>query len=64
LQYHIDALQAVEGVVIAEIELCQTKYGLLPFTNVNTSVVPDAGYLRFANDADLEIEFIAQSPIK
>jgi len=64
LQYHIDALQAVEGVVIAEIDLCQTKYGLLPFTNVNTSVVPDAGYLRFADDADLEIEFIAQSPIK
>lgn len=63
-QYHIDALQAVEGVVIAEVDLVQTKYGDLPFTSVNTKVTPDAGYLRFVDDADLEIERIPQSPIR
>lgn len=64
LQYHIDALQAVEGVTIAEIDLAQTKYGLLPFANVNVQTTPDAGYLRFTDDADLQITYTAQSPIK
>lgn len=63
-QYHIDDVQLVEGVVIAEVELCQTKYGSLPFTSVNTKITPDSGYLRFADDADLEIIRIPQSPIR
>lgn len=63
-QYHIDELQKVEGVTIAEVDLVQTKYGLLPFADVSTKITPDAGYLRFANDADLEIVYIPQSPIK
>ena len=63
-QFHIDAVQAVEGIVIAEVDLVQTKYGALPFTSVITKVTPDAGYLRFADGADLEIERIPQSPIR
>jgi hypothetical protein len=64
LQYHEDFLQAVPGVVIAEISECQTSYGLLPYTSVNVKTTPDAGYLRFYDDADLEITFIAQTPIR
>lgn len=64
VQYHIDELQSVEGVVIAEVNDCQTKYGLLPFTAVNVKLTPDAGYLRFDDDADLEIVRIPQSPIR
>lgn len=63
-QYHIDAVQAVEGVVTCELDLCQSKYGLLPFSNVNALFTPDAGYLRFADDEDLIITYIAQSAIK
>ncbi|RXK57577.1 nucleotidyltransferase [Lacibacter luteus] len=63
LQYHIDALQQVEGITIPIIDLAQTKYGLLPFTNVNVKTTPDSGYLRFADDADLNITYIAQTPI-
>lgn len=63
-QFHIDAVQAVEGVVTCELDLCQSKYGLLPFSNVDALFTPDSGYLRFATDPDLEIEYIAQSAIK
>lgn len=62
-QYHIDAVQAVEGVVIAEVTEVATKYGARPFTSVNVKMTPDAGYLRFADD-DLVITYIPQSPIK
>lgn len=63
-QYHIDYVQAVEGIVIAEVDQVQTQYGILPFTAVSTKVTPDSGYLRFADDADLEIIRIPQSPIR
>jgi len=64
LEYHTDAVQLVPGVVIPVINECSTKYGLLPYTNVNVKVTPDAGYLRFVDDADLEIIYIPQAPIK
>lgn len=64
LQYHTDEVQLVEGVVIAEITECQTKYGLLPFTAVNVKTTPDAGYLRFIDDTYLEITYLPQTPIR
>lgn len=64
VQYHIDYLQAVPGVVIFEIDTCEVKYGERPFEPVHTLYTPDAGYLRYENDAALTIEFIPQSPIR
>lgn len=64
VQYHIDHVQQVEGVVIAEVNQCQTQFGSLPFTAVNVKLTPDAGYMRFDENTDLEIVYIPQSPIK
>lgn len=63
-QYHTDEVQAVPGVVIAELDECEVKYGARPYEQVQTKYTPDAGYLRFASDDDLVIEFIPLSPIK
>lgn len=62
--YHIDAVQAVDGVVIPAITEVQVKYGLLPFTTVNTEYLPDAGYLRFYDEEDLIINYIPHSEIR
>jgi hypothetical protein len=64
LQYHTDEVQLTEGVVIAEITECLTKYGLLPFTGVNVKTTPDAGYLRFIDDTYLVITYLPQTPIR
>ncbi len=56
IQKLVDAIQAVEGVSDLNVDSVQTKYGALPFTAVNISVIPDAGYLRI-EDADLTIVF-------
>lgn len=52
VQKYVDAIQAVEGVEDLNVDEIQTKYGILNFSTVNISVIPDAGYLRI-NDADL-----------
>lgn len=62
--YHIDAVEAVKGVVIPVLKSCEVQYGSLPFTGVGDKYTPDAGYLRFDSDADLTVTFVAQSPIK
>ncbi len=54
IQKMVDAIQAVEGVSDLNVDSVQTKYGALPYTAVNISVIPDAGYLRI-QDADLTI---------
>lgn len=60
IQKMVDAIQSVEGVNDLNVDQCQTRYGALPFASVNISVIPDAGYLRIANDTtDLLITFIA-----
>jgi hypothetical protein len=64
LQYHIDFVQIVEGVVIAHIQSCSASYGLLPLNGVNVLYQPDAGYLRFENDSFLTINYIPQSAIQ
>lgn len=58
VQKLIDAIQNVEGVIDVAITAVQTKYGLLPFTTVNISVIPDSGYLRM-EDANLSITYQA-----
>lgn len=58
----VDALQAVDGVVIPTINSCQATYELLPLQNIITEYRPDAGYLNIA-DADLTITYTAHEPI-
>lgn len=55
--FHVDAVQAVQGVQDAVIESCQARYGSIAFANVNDEYLPDGGYLRFANANDLNIVF-------
>lgn len=57
VQKLVDTLQAVEGVVDLSVLAVQTQYGALPFTTVNISVIPDAGYLRI-DDANLTINYL------
>jgi hypothetical protein len=63
-EYHEDYVSLIDGVVIAKQTTCQAQYGLLPFTQIGDKYTPDAGYMRFDSDDDLDITFIAQSPIK
>lgn len=58
VQKLVDVIQAVEGVNDLNVDSVQTKYGALLFTAVDISVIPDAGYLRIA-DEDLTITYIA-----
>ena len=58
VQKLVDTIQAVEGVVDLSVDQVQTKYGLLLFSTVNISVIPDAGYLRIA-DGDVFITYTA-----
>jgi len=58
VQKLVDAIQAVEGVNDLNVDQVQTKYGALNFSSVNIWVIPDAGYLRIADD-DLLITYIA-----
>lgn len=62
--YHIDAVQKVQGVVIPQLMECEATFGSQPFTAINDMYTPDAGYLRFATDDDLVIEFIPQNAIQ
>lgn len=64
LAYLIDAIQLVDGVVIPHIVSCEATYGELPFTAVDVKYLPDSGYLRFENNEDLVLEFIAQGQLK
>lgn len=56
-----DNQQKIEGVKIFHIKQASARYGALPFTNFDVKYVPDAGYLRFETDADLQINFIPYS---
>ena len=41
----IAAVQAVEGVIIGEVDYCAARYGSLPFTPIVAAYTADAGYL-------------------
>jgi hypothetical protein len=58
VQKLVDVIQAVEGVNDLHVDQVQSKYGALAFTSIDISVIPDAGYLRIA-DEDLTINYIA-----
>jgi hypothetical protein len=64
LQYQMEAVKSVSGVVICKVTGCQTQYGNLPYTNVDVMYTPDAGYLRFGSASNLTIQFIPQAPLQ
>jgi len=59
----VDEIQKAQGVDIAEIQSCETKYGTNNYTIVQGKVIPNAGYLNIApNDEQsqgLIINYIA-----
>jgi hypothetical protein len=59
----VNELQKIDGVIIPHIVSCQAKYGALPYQDASIEYLPDGGYLRFADPADLTLEFIAHEPI-
>ena len=64
LNSYIAALQAVDGVVIAEVDEAQATYGTgLPFYDINPQYRPDAGYMAIDLNADLTINFYAYGTI-
>lgn len=62
LNYLVDALQAVEGVIIPDLQECYYKYGGMDFKPVNVQYLPYSGYF-VAEDNDLYITYTPQSPI-
>ena len=61
LQNLVDVLQLVDGVEVIDIKEMQATYGALPYTAFRVQYIPDAGYLRIYNDADLKLTFIPYS---
>jgi hypothetical protein len=61
-EYLQNAIAATAGVTIAQINSAASKYAEFDWAVIATMVTPDSGYLRIA-DADLQINYIAQSPI-
>lgn len=60
----VDSMQAVDGVADPRIVSAQTKYALLPFTEVIDERIPDAGYLKiYDENTDLLIQWIAKSGV-
>lgn len=64
IEYLVDALQKVDGVVIPHVVNAYAKYGDLDYSLIEVSYNPDAGYLKLASDSDLVIEFIPQTKIQ
>ncbi|HMO63290.1 MAG TPA: hypothetical protein PKC39_14490 [Ferruginibacter sp.] len=60
---HIDWVQAVPGVVIPELLECSANYGATEYVPITTIYNPDGGWIEFANENDLEIEFVAYNAI-
>ena len=58
--HHVDALQAVEGVIVPEFRLCQTRRDDDPsFANVDVFYDPYSGFLKFYDEeTDLVLNFI------
>lgn len=61
LQNLVDVLQKVDGVQVIDVKEAQAKYGALAYTAFRVQYIPDAGYLRLYNAADLQLTFIAYS---
>ncbi len=59
----LNALAAVDGVIIPEIVSASANYGILTPSIIESEYQPDAGYLRIADPDDLTITFIPHVPI-
>ena len=57
-----DAIQKVTGVKNVLITASSAKYGLLPFTPTGARYIPDAGWMRITDDADVIINYIPYTP--
>lgn len=53
----IDTLQGVDGVKTPVLISAQSRYGALPYSNIDVEVIPDAGYLKLYNTTDLVINY-------
>lgn len=60
LSDHQDAVKSEESVVVVKVRLCQAaRFDNLNFSNVDILYKPYAGFLRFYDNADLIINYIA-----
>ena len=50
-----DALQQANGAVLVQTQIAQARYGVLPYANIGVRYLPDAGYMRVYDPADLTI---------
>lgn len=53
----IDALQVLDGVVMAELVSAQTSIDGLSFTDVDAYATPDSGYMKLYQETDLQITY-------
>ena len=61
LQSLDNILQAVDGVTLINFTGASAQFGILPYSSFAVYYLPDSGYLRFINPADLQLNFIAYS---
>ncbi|HMP92098.1 MAG TPA: hypothetical protein PKD90_04450 [Phnomibacter sp.] len=62
LAYLVDALQAVDGVVVPHIVAASASYGSLPYTPFSVEYQPDAGYMRIVQPGDIQIAYLPKTP--
>jgi hypothetical protein len=63
LQYFLDFLKTVPGVVISKANSVQATYGALPLTTITLEYLPDAGYMTCNIATGLSLVFIPHGPI-
>jgi hypothetical protein len=62
--HFVDALQAIEGVYVPEVRSVQVaRADSSTFVEVNVQYQPFAGFLKFYDPADLDVNFISQTTL-
>ena len=56
-----DTLQITAGVVVPQVRSVSVTYGTLPWQYIDARYIPDGGYLRLYDAADLTINYIANA---
>jgi hypothetical protein len=59
----VDALQAIEGVVIPEVHSARTSTDGISWSDVDIKVNPFSGYYKIYDDSDLNIKFVPYETI-
>lgn len=60
----VDSMQGVDGVSDPRIMSAQTKYALLPYSEVVDERIPDSGYLKIYDEVnDLTIQWVPKSAV-